>query len=478
MALNQRDGFSSKLGVIAAATGSAIGLGNIWRFPYVAGENGGGAFLLLYLVFIIIIGIPVMMSEFVIGRRAQSNAFGSFRKLAPGTPWWFIGMLGIIAAFVILSFYSTVAGWTLEYVVQAFAGAFEGKSHQQLNQGFAEFTSGSFRPLFWQLIFMILTAGVVIAGVKKGIEKYTKMLMPVFIIMIILMCIRSVTLPGASEGLKFLFNPDFSKIFMYDSVEMSQSTLGLFGKIQLFFESINYSIILLALGQAAFSLSIGMGALITYGSYISKDTALFGTTVSVAATDTIIAVLSGVMIFPALMALGGSPDGGAGLVFVTLPAIFQQMPGGYLFAIAFFLLLAVAALTSTISVLEVVVAYLKEELKMSRIKATLLGAGTINLIGVLCTLSFGPLKEFTIFGKTVFDLMDYLAANVFLTFGALFIVIFTGWKLGKTNFVNEINQGGKVHPAIASFLVFIIKYIAPIAIGAVAIGAFFIKGLT
>ncbi len=478
MAQNQREGFSGRLGIIAAATGSAIGLGNIWRFPYVAGENGGGAFLLLYLLFIIIIGIPVMMSEFVIGRRAQSNALGSFRKLAPGTPWWLIGMLGIIAAFVILSFYSTVAGWTLEYVVQAIAGSFEGKTHEQLNQNFAEFTSGSFRPLLWQLLFMILTAGVVIAGVKKGIEKYTKILLPIFVVMIVLMCVRSVTLPGSSEGLKFLFNPDFSKIFMYDSAVAAQNNLGFIGKIQMFFENINYSVILLALGQAAFSLSIGMGALITYGSYIRRDTALFGTTVQIATADTIIAILSGVMIFPALLALGGSPDGGPGLVFVALPAIFQQMPGGYVFAIAFFLLLAVAALTSTISVLEVVVAYLKEELNMSRIKATLIGAVSITLIGVLCTLSFGPLKDFMIFGKTVFDLMDYLAANVFLTFGALFIVIFTGWKLGKSNFVHEINQGGKVSPVIASVLIFLIKYIAPIAVGAVAIGAFFIKGLT
>ena len=478
MAIKQRDGFSGKLGIIAAATGSAIGLGNIWRFPYVAGENGGGAFLLLYLIFILLIGIPVMMSEFVIGRRAESNAFGSFRKLAPGTPWWMIGMLGIVAAFVILSFYSTVAGWTLEYIVQAINGTFTGKTHEQLNNNFAEFTSGSFRPLLWQIIFMILTAAVVIAGVKKGIEKYTKVLMPVFIIMIILMCIRSVSLPGASEGLKFLFHPDFSKIFMYDQSFLAQDTIGLFPKINHFFSTINYSIILLALGQAAFSLSIGMGALITYGSYIRKDTPLFSTTVSIASADTLIAILSGVMIFPALMALGGKPDGGAGLVFVTLPAIFQQMPGGYVFAIAFFVLLAVAALTSTISILEVVVAYLKEELNLSRVYATLIGAGSITIIGVFCTLSFGPFKDFTIFGKTFFDLMDYLAANVFLTFGALFIVLFTGWKLGKANFMDEINKGGKIHPTIISVLIFIIKYIAPIAVGAVAIGAFFIKGLT
>ena len=452
MALPQRDGFSGRFGVLAAAAGSAVGLGNIWRFPYITGENGGGAFLLIYLFFILAIGIPVMLSEFVIGRRSQSNALGSFRKLSPGSSWWLIGMMGIIAAFVILSFYSTVAGWTLEYIFQAAVGGFEGKTMEQLSTGFSEFTAGSFRPIVWQIVFMALTAFIVLAGVQKGIEKYTKILMPALLIIIIVICIRSLTLPGAKAGLEFLFVPDFEKL-------TGQS-------------------ILLALGQAAFSLSIGMGALITYGSYIRKDTPLLGTAVQVATADTLIAVLSGVMIFPALFAMGESPAGGPGLVFVILPKIFQSMPGGYFFSIIFFILLSVAALTSTISVLEVVVAYMKEELKMSRLKATLIGGISISAIGVLCTLSFGPLKDFTIFGKTVFDLMNYMSANIFLTFGALFIVIYTGWKLGKSNFVNEINEGGKVHPLVATILVFIIKYIAPIAVGAVAIGAFFIEGLT
>ncbi|MDD2635366.1 MAG: sodium-dependent transporter [Bacteroidales bacterium] len=452
MAIKQRDGFSGKFGVIAAAAGSAVGLGNIWRFPYVTGENGGGAFLLLYVFFIIVIGVPVMMSEFVIGRRSQSNAFGAFRKLSPGSAWWIIGLMGIVAAFVILSFYSTVAGWTLEYVYQAFSGNFAGKNITQLNADFANFTSGSWRPLFWQMLFMIFTAGVVFAGVQKGIEKYTKILMPVLLVMIIAICVRSVTLPGAEKGLRFLFEPDFSKL--------------------------SFQGVLTALGQAAFSLSIGMGALITYGSYVRKDTPLLSTAVQVATTDTIIAILSGVMIFPAIMALGQDPAAGPGLVFVTLPGIFQAMPGGFYFAIVFFVLLSVAALTSTISVLEVVVAFLIEERKMSRGKATLIGAGAISIIGVACTLSFGPLKDFKIFDKTVFDLMDYLSANIFLTFGALLIVIYTGWKLGKSNFVDEINQAAKIPKFLSSTIVFIIKYIAPLAIGAVAIGAFFFEGLT
>jgi neurotransmitter:Na+ symporter, NSS family len=368
MALNQRDGFTSKFGVIAAAAGSAVGLGNIWRFPYVTGENGGGAFLLMYLIFIVAIGIPVILSEFVIGRRAQSNALGSFRILSPGTPWWLIGLMGIVAAFVILSFYSTVAGWTLEYIYQAFAGGFHNKTTEMLSNDFAEFTSDSYRPLVWQMIFMALTAFVVLAGVQKGIEKYTKILMPLLIVLILAVCIRSVSLPGASEGLRFLFYPDFSKI-------TGQS-------------------VLLALGQAAFSLSIGMGALITYGSYIRKDTPLLSTSIQVATADTIIAVLSGVMIFPALFALGESPAGGPGLVFVTLPKLFEAMPGGAIFAVVFFILLSVAALTSTISVLEVVVAFMKDELKMTRKKATLISTLSISVLGVSMHSFFWTIKRF------------------------------------------------------------------------------------
>lgn len=452
MAIGQRDSFSGKFGVIAAAAGSAVGLGNIWRFPYITGENGGGAFLLVYLFFVIAIGIPVMMSEFVIGRRSGANALGSFRKLAPGTPWWLIGLMGIIAAFVILSFYSTVSGWTLEYIFQAVKGGFAGKSQEQLNADFANFTSGSFRPLLWQFVFMALTAGIVLGGVQKGIEKATKLMMPLLLVLIIAVCVRSVTLPGASEGLRFLFEPHFEKL--------------------------TFNSILMALGQAAFSLSIGMGALITYGSYIKKDTPLLATSFQVATADTLIAILSGVMVFPALFALGIPNTGGPGLVFVTLPAIFQSMPGGYVFAIVFFILISIAALTSTISVLEVVVAYMIEELKMTRVKATIIAASAITFVGVFCTLSFGPLADYTLFNMTFFDIMNYLSANIFLTFGALFIVIFTGWKLGKSEFIDELKQSGKYNPVLISVIVFIIKWIAPIAIGAVAIGAFFIKGLT
>ncbi|MCA1918055.1 MAG: sodium-dependent transporter [Flavobacterium piscis] len=452
MSLTNRDGFSGKFGVIAAAAGSAVGLGNIWRFPYITGENGGGAFLLIYLLAVVLLGIPVILSEFVIGRKSQANALGAFRKLSPGKPWWLIGLMGIVAAFVILSFYTTVAGWTLEYIVQSITGGFHNKSTTELADDFNNFTASSFRPLLWQLIFMLLTAWIVFAGIQKGIEKYTKILMPLLLIMIIVVCIRSLSLEGSYEGLKFLFKPDFNKI--------------------------TAQTVLLALGQAAFSLSIGMGALITYGSYIRKDTPLIKVSTDVALADTTIAVLSGVMIFPALFALGESPAGGPGLVFITLPKIFESMPAGEFFAVMFFILLAVAALTSTISVLEVVVAYLVEEKNMSRPKATIIGAISISIIGVLCTLSFGPLKDFKIFDKTVFDLMNYISANILLTFGALFIVIYCGWILKKQPFFEELKISEKIHPILANILFFLIKYFAPIAIGAIAIGAFFIEGLT
>ena len=392
-----RDSFSSKFGVIAAAAGSAVGLGNIWRFPLVTTQNGGGAFLLLYVAFILFIGIPVMMSEFTIGRRAQQNAFGSFKKLSPDKPWYLVGLLGIITAFAILAFYSTVAGWTLEYLIQSISGKLLHVENMENN--FAEFSTHAYRPVVWQLVFMVLTAVVVYAGVKKGIEKFTKILMPVLVLLIGFVVVRAVSLPGAGEGVKYLFIPDWS--------------------------AVNFKTVLMALGQAAFSLSVGMGTLITYGSYIRKDNNLLKTSAQVAFADTSIAILSSLMVIPAIFAFtSGSLNDispGPGLVFEVLPNVFKAMPGGSIFAIIFFFLLSVAALTSTISVLEVVVAYLKEELKFSRGKATIIASVSISVLGVLATLSFGSLSDFTILGHTVFGLLNYASANIMLTFGALLI---------------------------------------------------------
>jgi NSS family neurotransmitter:Na+ symporter len=433
-----RDGFSSKFGVIAAIAGSAVGLGNIWRFPYIAGENGGGAFLLLYFACVVAIGIPVMMSELIIGRRAQSNAYGSFRKLAPGSGWPVIGILGIVAAFVILSFYSTVAGWTLEYIVQAFSGGLNGKSNDELKTLFDGFISHPWRPLVWQMAFMFLTAFIVFFGVQKGIEKSSKILMPLLVILVVGLCIRSLTLPNSMEGLRFFLYPDFSKI--------------------------TWDVVLKAMGQAAFSLSIGMGALITYGSYIGKKNKLTGTAFQITITDTSIAVLSGLIVFPAIFSYGINPQEGPGLAFIVFPAIFAQMPAGVFFAIAFFVLLAVASLTSTISVLEVFVAFLHEETKLSRKGATIAGALSIALVGVFCTLSFGVMSDVKIFGKTIFDLFDYSSANILLPLGALLIVIFTGWFLGRKNVKDELTNGGALKGRLFLLFLFIIRFIAPVVI--------------
>lgn len=436
-----REGFSSKFGILCAAAGSAIGLGNIWRFPYVVGDNGGGAFLLVYLGFILLLGIPVMLSEFIIGRRGQRNTFGSFRRLAPGKPWWIIGIMGIAAAFMILAFYSTIAGWTLEYVVKALTNSFQGKSSEDLGTMFQSFHTQAFRPLMWQLVFMVMTAGIIIAGVKKGIEKYAKILMPFLVLLLIVMAVRSITLPGAFGGLQFLFRPDFSEL--------------------------TPQVFLSALGQAFFSLSIGMGALITYGSYIGKENKLGNISVEVSLADTLIALLAGVAIFPAVFAFGLDPAEGPGLIFHVLPNIFQQIPGGYFFAVIFFVLLAIAALTSSISILEVVVAFLVEEMNIRRRHATIMAAAAATIVGIFCTLSFGAMQDATIFGMTVFDIMDSTSSKILLPLGGLFIVVFVGWFMGAEHVRDEVTNSGTVGFRVFSMFMFILKFIAPVAIAIV-----------
>lgn len=435
---SDRDSFGSRFGVIAATAGSAIGLGNIWRFPYVAGENGGAAFLIIYLGFVLLIGIPVMLSEFTIGRSAQRNAFGSFRKLAPGRPWYLIGMMGVVAAFMILAFYTAVAGWTLEYIFQSIINGFEGLSSQQLNDMYFSFIGSPWRPLLWFFVFMSFTALIIMSGVQKGIEKYTKILMPVLLLLLVVLVVRAVTLPGASGGISFLFKPDFSKI--------------------------TTSTILEALGQAFFSLSIGMGTLVTYGSYIQKKDNLGSTAVSVAFADTFIAILAGLAIFPAVFAFNIEPGSGEGLVYITLPNIFQQMPGGYFFSLMFFVLLGVAALTSTISVLEVIVAFFVEELRLGRKAATLLATSSVSILGVMCVLSTSSMADVKLFGFTVFDLMNFTSANILLPLGGFFIVIFVAWYYGREKAGNELSNDGKLKTRYLPFYMFIIKYLAPLAI--------------
>jgi NSS family neurotransmitter:Na+ symporter len=442
----KKDGFGSKFGVFAAVVGSAVGLGNIWRFPYMTGENGGGAFLLIYFGFVLIIGIPVVLSELIIGRRGGSNSYGSFRKLAPNKPWYLIGLMGIFSAFIILAFYSTIAGWTLEYIFLSVKNLFSSAVEIDHERVFTDFQTDSFFPLLWQILFLLATAWIIIGGVEKGIEKYSKILMPALFLILLILSVKAITLPGSGEGLAFLFQPDFSKI---DS-----------------------NVVLNALGQAAFSLSIGMGTLITYGSYIKKDNHLPKTAFLVSVSDMGIAILAGVAIFPAVFSFGLSPQQGPGLVYIVLPQVFQQMVGGVFFSLLFFILLAIAALTSSISLLEVIVAYFREEFHLKRHHATLIAIVLTAVLGVFTTLSFGSLRNVTFLGKTIFDNCDFVATNILLPMGAFFIVVFLGWFFDAKATKDEITNGGTIRMKLFPIFLFIIRFIAPFAILLV-----FLKGL-
>ncbi len=434
----KRSQFSSKFAVVAAATGSTVGLGNIWRFPYELGSNGGFAFLLLYLLFVFLLGMPVMLSEFVVGRRSQANAAGAFRILKPKSHWNLVGMLGVLTAFVILGFYYVVAGWSLEYVGQAVGNCFVGKTPSDLSQVFTEFSTDTVRPLFWTLIFTLLTAFVVLAGVQKGIEKISKILMPILFLIILVLCVRSLTLPNAERGVSFLFKPDFSKI--------------------------SSSVVLSALGQSFFSLSVGMSCLITYGSYISKKNNLVHTAFEVTSLDTMVSVLASVAIFPAVFSLGIDPARGPELVFITLPNVFTQIPGGYVWAILFFLLLAVAALTSTISLLEVITAYVSEEFKLKRATVVLGATMVLCVFSALSSLSLGAWSELQLFGMPLFDFWDYTSSKILLPLGGLLISVFLGWFYDRNAVLDELSNGGKLAVPLFKIYMFLLRYIVPIAI--------------
>jgi len=451
---SQRDGFSSRLGIIAAAAGSAIGLGNIWKFPYITGEYGGAAFILVYLACIACIGLPVMLAEFVVGRNAQKNAIGAFKAEAPGTPWFFTGWLGITTAFIILSFYGVVAGWTLHYVGMSVTGALANQTPDQLGANFGEFISNPWLPIFWQVVFMIITVAVVLGGVKNGIERYSKILMPLLLVLLVILAARSMTLDGASKGIEFLFSPDFSKL--------------------------NMKAVLAAMGHAFFSLSLGMGTMITYGSYINKKESLGATALQVSIADTVIALIAGLAIFPAVFAFGIEPSAGPGLVFITLPNVFSQMPFGTGFSIMFFFLLAVAALTSAISILEVVVAYLDEEFGWNRRKSTITVAISITIMGALLSQGNGAWSSFKlpfliggeITKMNIFDWFITLSDQL-LPVGGFLIALFVGWKLNKDKLTNELTNNGTLKAGYISLYRVVIKFIAPLAIAFVFLSTIF-----
>lgn len=439
MTHTKRATFGSKIGVILATVGCAVGLGNIWRFPYMLGENGGAAFLLVYISCILFLGIPVMITEFFIGRYSRKNAAGAFKVMAPGTKWSVIGYNGVAAAFLILGYYAVVSGWTLEYIVQAFSGSLEGKNATDFADEFTAFSTGVFRPILWTVVFIALTHIIIISGVKEGIERASKVMMPVLFLILIALCVRSITLPGASEGLSFLFNPDFSKI---DS-----------------------SVVLSAMGQAFFSLSIGMGCLITYASYFGKQTNLQTTALQVTILDTLVAVLAGVMIFPAVFSFGIEPTTGPELVFITLPNVFEQLPFGNIWSFVFFVLLALAALTSTISLHEVSTAYVHEEYHVSRKKAAVIVSIGVTIVGILCSLSMGVLSSYTLFGLNFFNLLDFVTAKIMLPLGGMMICIFTAKRVDKLLLKEEVTNHGTIRFYFFNTYAFFVKYIAPIAIG-------------
>lgn len=434
--MQQRDGFGSRLGALMALVGSAVGLGNLWKFPYMAGKYGGAAFILIYIGFTFILCLPLMLSEFIIGRRSQANAVGAFKKLAPGTPWFLTGVVGVVTAFLILSFYSVVGGWTIKYfATYIFAGFDKGAGAGNL---FYEFTQSPIQPIITHLMFLGLTVTILWMGVKNGIEKYSKILMPALFFMVLILAIYSVTLPGSEEGVRFLLHPDFSKL--------------------------TPDAILNALGQGLFSLSLGMGTVITYSSYMKKSERLGRTAVMTIGMDLVFALLAGFVILPAVFAFGAQPDQGPTLLFDVLPQIFAKMAFGGIFAVVFFIILIIAALTSAISLLEVIVAYLSEEKKIPRKKALLFSGIFLAILGSLCSLSFGVLKDFTIAGNTFFDLFDRISSVYLMPIGAFFISLFVGWKMKRKDVYDEMSNGGTLKVGAFNLFLFLTRYIVPIGI--------------
>lgn len=437
----KREGFSTSLGVLAATLGSAVGLGNIWKFPSMTGQNGGAAFVFVYLICVALIGLPVMISEFIIGRRAGSNNVGAFKKLEPNPrkPWYITGVFGVIAAFLIMFFYTDVAGWVYAYAFKALTGAFAGTDATQTADIFGAYVGSVAGPLMWQWIVLATISVIIIAGVTKGIERMTKTLLPILLVLLIVCDIRALTLPGAMDGVEYLFRPDFAKI--------------------------TAPVVLAALGLAFFKLSVGMGTMTTYGSYIGKGENLPGNAMRVALADTTVSLLAGLAVFPAVFAFGFEPAAGPSLLFITIPAVFQTMPFGQVFLTMFFLLAAIAATGAMISLLEVPVAYLTEEKGWSRVTATLVSAGLMGGVGVLATLSTSTLSETLVAGKTFFDLFDFVSSNVILPLGGILICLFAGWKLGPKVIIDEASNGGTLrNAALLRVFIFTVRYVAPIAI--------------
>lgn len=431
-----RPKFSTKFGVIAATVGSAVGLGNIWRFPYEAGTHGGGAFLLTNLICVLLIGIPVVCSEFIIGRASRKNIFGGMAALAPknGRLWSMAGFIGVASGTLILSFYAVVAGWTMEYLFQSIKDIFSSSAQHDSGAEFSSFITG-WRCVFWTVVLLGLNLVIALRGVQKGIEKVSNWLMPVLFVLLLIMVVNSLMLPGAAEGLKFLFAPDFSKV---DS-----------------------SMFLSAIGQAFFSLSIGLGTLTVYGSYFPSQTKIVKSASIMAGLDTMVAIIAGIIIFPAVFSFGMQPEAGPKLVFVVLPDIFRQMPFGDVWSTIFFLLLLIASLTSTISLSETGISFCIEQMGVSRKRAVAMTMGFVTFFGILCALSFGPLANFTICGLTIFNLFDFVTSNIMLPVGGMLIAIFVGWIIDRQVLAHQLSPAPRF---LCRLITFSLRYISPLAI--------------
>ncbi len=431
-----REQWGSRLGFILASVGGAIGLGNVWKFPYTVGKYGGGAFLIVYLVALFLIGIPILITEFAIGRKTKLNYTGALKKLLPGKKYYMFGVIGVLVLVIVLSFYFGVAGWTLAYFVKSVTGSYAGASPGDIGAQFGKFLNSPFELFFWQFMMVALTAVIVVKGIKGGIEKVSKVLLPLLFIMIVGLVVKSVTLPGASAGLDFYLNPDFS--------------------------ALTPEAILSAIGQAFFTLGVGAGNLVIYGSYLDKKNTIGSNSVMVSLGDTLAAVLMGFIIFPAVFAFSIEPSLGPPLVFITLPSIFSQMNFGMFFASVFFLALFFACLTSTICILEAIVGYVVDEWKWERKNAVIKVSGFIFTLGLFQMMSFGPWAGFKIFGKTIFEFSDFLVTNILLPGGGLFIVILAGYILKTEDLIKEINIGSGFK--VDKYYKITVKYIAPILV--------------
>ena len=441
--MTTRGSFGSQLGVILASAGSAIGLGNIWRFPTEVGRGGGAAFILIYLCFILLLAMPVMLCEFIIGRSGRSNAIGAFRRLAPGKPWIVAGIMGVLGGFLVLSFYSVVAGWTLHYTIASATGQLQGKEGTDFGAIFTAFVSDPWQPIIYLAAFLLLTHLVVERGIERGIEHYSKLMMPLLLVITIFLAGFSLTMPGAAEGIRFLLQPNLNEV-----------TPG---------------VVLGAMGQAFFSLSVGIGCLVTYSSYFSEETRLVKSAVNVCLIDTMVAVISGFIIFPTVFSVGINPDAGPGLVFITLPNVFlltfSEMPFiGYLFSLLFYTLLLLAALTSSISMHEICTAFISEHFSQSRRKAATIVTIISLVLGSACSLSFGPWQNVIVLGHNFFDLFDFTVTKFLMPLGGLMMTLFVGWYLDRKLVEQQLTNGGSVSVRFLCLLMVLIRWVAPAGI--------------